>query len=279
VKHEDVGAVPWVEQLTYRNATPSIPLVSSYFPMTGYKCEGGDDLVFVVRPNDNNKHPVMSFAHGVGSGGDRLHEYYDGVMSHVASLGFVVVAHMNGVVNSKLPYCNEAYLDQLHSLEWALETVELKAHVDAEAGTGLFGNSCGASSTLLAASQEKAQTLNVKMAIAGHPHEYFAFNVANIKPKVPVLMLTGDRDKEQNRQFAFDLQEQIKGPEKLIVELEGAAHNDMSDFPQVHQGIPMYERYIACKMLGDEESCRMVEGCDTPVPSANVITCQFVADP
>jgi len=268
-------APTWV---AYGNATPSRPLVSANFVVSGYDCDMGEDLAWVMRPDDDGRYPVLSWLHGLGSGGDMFKNKNKRGLSYLASLGFVVVATKSGAGSNRGQdkYCGTSHLDQLRALEWALEAPELQAHVDRDSGTGLIGFSCGAWSTLAAASMEQALSLNVKIAVAIHPHAHWAFDQSQIVPLVPVMVLTGDVD-VKHRQLAFDLQAHVRAPEQLLVEVKGAMHNDMVTAGKQYEA-PCIEHYLACKMKHEMKSCALVEGCGNPIPGVNIAKCQYATN-
>jgi len=257
-------AMRWATDIpnTWGLDAPHSGTTSMTIPVTGYKCIG-TPKAWVVRPDDDKKYPLLSFVHGLGTGGDELlKQWYSDIITSIASLGYVVAAMESGEGADAM--CAQGHEDQLHTLEWALHNAQLAAYIDESTGTGIFGHSTGGMSTLLAASSERARELGVRMALAIHPHQFKAVQELDISPKVPVAILTGSADHAYNRDVAYEFYG-VASVEKLIVEVTDATHADMK------REKSYILKWIECKMKGSMhgESCLQSDIChvadDTPV--------------
>jgi len=248
--------------LVFSAASASTTLVEQTVTVGGYTCPG-PQTAWVVRPDDTAKHPLISFAHGYGSGGDDgVKQYYTQVIRSLAGLGYVVVALESA--NGRLP-CISEYKDQLHSLEWALANVSLKAHIDIAAGSALVGQSMGGGSTVLASSQAEAvKKYNIKTAAAIHPCLGPCFlQLSAVEPKVPILFLTGDKDDTVSPDSVYEQYNKTASVEKVFVEVQGADHCNCCDMSNRKENPYIYD-WINCKMKLDASACARVTTCAEP---------------
>lgn len=161
------------------------------------------DLYTLYRPSDprpGEKFPVLSWANGtcakvIG---------YDGLLSHLASHGFIVIA-----ANSRYTGSGQA---QLKGVDWVLAQNDdanspLYQHVATEL-IGLFGHSQGGASTWVASADPRVKTSIVLNAGASTPRS------------IPSFFLTGDMD------VAF----------ALNGSRSGAMMQEVSAFIQLHKG-------------------------------------------
>jgi len=234
-------------------------IVIDSFDVEDLVCAGPKSAM-VVRPDDDKPYPLVSFAHGYGSGGEHVKEYYSIIMSNIASLGFTVVAAESGdgpTVPEK--NCLEQWQDQLKVIEWAKTAASVKDFV-APGQAVLVGHSMGATTTLLAASE--ADPKQIAGAVAIHPHKFTAwgekenpenaFDYSRINPKVPTLTLTGDVDEGNEDAYAlFDIIKSSK--DQQIIEVEGAMHGDSVDGNKNLEHPYIFE-FIKCH-LTDKAAC------------------------
>lgn len=112
---------------------------------------------------------------------------YGGTMKGVASWGYIVIALEGDVV------ALQEFKDQVAKLRFMLDTPpeDLKAIIDFNAPTGVYGHSMGGASTLNAASDaESVKNAKIAAAVAMHP----GIQLGSLVPHVPTLYFTGDID-------------------------------------------------------------------------------------
>jgi hypothetical protein len=68
---------------------------------------------------------MISFAHGLGDGGEDIH-YYDDMNSNLASHGYIVI----GSQAAGNLYCHDEYKDQLRNIEWAQQDSVYSKKID-----------------------------------------------------------------------------------------------------------------------------------------------------
>lgn len=143
---------------------------------------------YVYYPTDNSqKYPLLSFAHGVGTGSGLLPAEYGGTMKGVASWGYIIIALEGDIV------ALQEFKDQVKCLSYMLNTPpeDLKDIIDFSAPTGVYGHSMGGASTLNAASDKPSiEETRIAAAVAMHP----GIQLGSLVPHVPTLYFTGSID-------------------------------------------------------------------------------------
>eukprot|EP00941_MAST-03F_sp_MAST-3F-sp1_P001731 g1731.t1 len=184
--------------------------------------------------------PLLSFSHGDLAGWPITGFAYGNLLKMIASHGFVVLAH-----ESCQPSCeNEQWIDQVHSLEWAIESYKngtaashpVLKHVNFTAKFGVFGHSTGGRSSIQSAafaSSGKSTALRFIGASVGlnpdpcvgnkkwkHSGCTQAFNVTT----VPIAIFTGTGDTIEPKGSAKANYDAFPTKEKIFAQVKGVSH-------------------------------------------------------
>jgi dienelactone hydrolase len=237
-----------------RHVSDNQVLVEKTVMVSGYVC-AGVQTAWVVRPANDKQYPLVSFAHGYGSGGDSgVKGWYTHIIRNISSSGYVVVALESG---SSL--CLDEFKDQIHSIAWAMNNSELLPHINKTMGSALVGQSMGGGSTAKAASQADAIALyNIKVACAIHP-----MSLPGVAPKVPILFLTGTNDTTVSPESVWKQYTKTTETAKAFAEVEGADHVDSTDKGDRRENPYVYD-WLDCKIKGDSGACNRVVTCAEP---------------
>jgi len=147
----------------------------------------------ISAPNDS--FPLISFAHGAFTGGPQTQVLHRGIMSSMASHGFIVAAVKSCMVGCSEGRWDNYWEEQLKVIDWA-QSPEMRndpiiGKVNHEVGYGLAGHSMGGQAT--ARSSTRANSYNAKAAILLHPYSDRLEDIgADIQ--VPIIGLTGTLD-------------------------------------------------------------------------------------
>lgn len=239
-------------------------LVKTTLPVSGLKCNG-NQTAWVLYPDDGQKYPLVSFAHGYTA--QDVPEWFPYLLEGIAKRGYVVVASEAGT-----DYCTDQTYDQVRCLQWAQESSELSPHIDTKAGTGIVGHSMGGGSTITTASNASATSAyNIKVAVAMHP----ASGNPNA-PKIPILYLSGTADVVVPSSGVLSQYNAAENVIKTFADVKGASHVNCCGCPQGCEnictprgGCPNTEDAYAwypldCYLKGDMEACKRVNTCTVP---------------
>jgi dienelactone hydrolase len=140
---------------------------------------------------------MISFAHGLGDGGEDIH-YYDDALHDLASHGYIII----GSQAAGNLYCHDEYKDQLRNIEWAQSDETYSKMINWDIQVGLLGHSMGGESTHRAAGDvEGVKKYNIGAAVAFSPVFY------KLQILVPFMFGTGSNDhivKPMDVEVAYD---------------------------------------------------------------------------
>lgn len=235
-------------------------VVKKLMPVSGLRCSGNQSA-WVLYPDDGNKYPLISFAHGLNAWDVTI--WFPYLLENIAKQGYVVVAAEAG------PSCFlRQHYDQIRSLEWALQSAELLPHIDTSAGTGIVGHSMGGGSTITSASDASAtEAYNIKVAVAMHPAS------GTNAPKIPILYLTGTTDSTVDPASVSQLYKQAANKDKkTFANVINAEHvnavgcpSGCGDFSKPPWGVNSEDAYawdaLDCYIKGDANACMRVHTC------------------
>jgi hypothetical protein len=158
----------------YRVKMKKINVQGGWDPMCG-----GPPTALVYSPDAPGRFPLLSFAHGMTAGGDKVDRSYSRLLRQVAGTGYVIIATQD----APTAFCANMYKDQLKSIDVAKRF----PNVDASKGFGIFGHSMGGQSTVNSAG---SRSHDIRAAVALHPATFGGGTV-----KVPILYATGSSDR------------------------------------------------------------------------------------
>jgi hypothetical protein len=138
---------------------------------------GGPPTALVYSPDAAGKFPLLSFAHGMTAGGNKVDRSYSKLLREVAGAGYVIIATQD----APDAFCANMYKDQLKSIDIGKRF----RNVDVSKGFGIFGHSMGGQSTFNSAGSKR----DIRAAVALHPATF-----GGSTPKVPILYGTGSSD-------------------------------------------------------------------------------------
>ena len=139
---------------------------------------GGPPTALVYSPDAAGKFPLLSFAHGMTAGGNKVDRSYSKLLREVAGAGYVIIATQD----APDAFCANMYKDQLKSIDIGKRF----RNVDVSKGFGIFGHSMGGQSTFNSAGSKR----DIRAAVALHPATF-----GGSTPKVPILYGTGSSDR------------------------------------------------------------------------------------
>ena len=226
-------------------------------PIDGLQCDG-DHAVWVLYPQDGQRHPLVSFAHGYTAW--NVTTWFPQLLYGLAARGYVVVATEAGTAG-----CGVESSDQARALEWALGSTDLAAHIDRSAGTAVVGHSMGGGATIGSASNATAiKDYAIKVAVAQHP----ATSPTPFKsPLVPILFMTGDADTVVDPNSVKAQYDRAKHVEKTFVKNHANTHIDACGWSFLPTGCPQGGR------LG--RYCSGPNNEDVPTPANNLFKLPF----
>jgi hypothetical protein len=210
-------------------------------------------IVWPTPQNEDEKFPVLSFAHGtlVGSVYPESATAYKRVFEAVASFGFIIVAPDS----CPAVECFSAYSkDQLAALKAVKENPSLHPSLaTADFGsTGVFGHSMGAMSTIV--SDGKASEYGIKAAVSMHTCSDLGIHSASAE--MPLLFTTGSADKICGSQCTDLYYPGVKAS-KALFNIKGANHFEPSNTGDASERYAI-AYWFACHIKG--EQCDRVYG-------------------
>jgi len=250
------------------SVTQAANIVRKDVSMSGMICglTSQQDGIVVYPADTSRKYPVISYAHGFSDGGSHLDDVYKKNWDLLASAGYVIVAAKAG----RIDYCLDQWKDQLHALEWAKTSLEVKDRIDWSLPAAIAGHSMGGRATVLSASQEKVKILNIGAAVAQHP----SVNVGgcpNCKPLVPIMFTTGSEDSVVPPSSVKDQYSKTTGVPKAFVEIRGVGHHDCSTRANV-QGHYVLD-WLNCFIKKNSTACSLAQ-CKEPQSSSPTLACE-----
>jgi hypothetical protein len=153
-------------QYNFKNKTTSggpFQVLKNTVRVGGYKCGGSQNAIVYYPDTNAHKFPLVSFAHGLGSGGNEVAIDYRKLLVGISSWGFIVIA----TESAPYLYCERIDIDQLRSIEYALQSDERCFRgVNRGAPIGVAGHSMGGQGTIRSAGFKNT---NIGAAVALHP--------------------------------------------------------------------------------------------------------------
>jgi predicted dienelactone hydrolase len=188
------------------------------FP-TNWTCPGVQNLTIVHPTDTSKKYPLLSFAHGYGAGGALLSVYYKGLLSFLASHGYVVVATEDATSS----LCFSENVDQIASMQFMKDKNDPR--VDWNAPTGVVGHSMGGYATLLSAQDtDNIKKFNIRASVALHPMGRASSNPPAPPPTIATMFTTGSKDKIVPSSSTFKYYNETFLPGTVYANLKGADH-------------------------------------------------------
>jgi len=236
-------------------------VVRTNVEMSGMLC-GPDQGGIAVYPADSSrKYPVISYAHGLTLGGERLEGAYIKLWNLLASAGYVIIAPKAGAMN----YCTDEYKDQLNALEWVRNSTELKDRIDFSMPAAIAGHSMGGLATILSASQaEKVKELNIGAAVAEHPSVHIG-GCEGCKPIVPIMFTTGTKDFIVPPNIVRNEYKRTTNVTRAFVNFQGVGHGDCNG-GKVMQGAYVLD-WLNCFIKKNSTACKLAQ-CNEPQESS-----------
>jgi len=230
-------------------------------------------IVWPTPQNEDEKFPVLSFAHGtlVGSVYPESATAYKQVFEAVASFGFIIVAPDS----CPAVECFSRYSkDQLAALKAVKEDPTLHpslATADFN-NAGVFGHSMGAMSSIV--SDGKASEYSIKAAVSMHTCS--DLGIRSAAAQMPILFTTGSADKICGS-GCTDLYYPGVKPSKALFNIKGATHFEPSNLGDASEKYAI-AYWFACHIRG--EQCDRVYGssgkalCDQLPSSHSLADCK-----
>ena len=215
--------------------------------------------------------PLISFNHGILSGGYKNQAQYSDIVKIIASWGFFVVA-MDG--------CSTAYCevgpysrDQLNVINRFEQGKVSKSKypfvaLANAANAGIAGHSYGGMATVISA---RGHPWNVKAAFALHPCPCYEGNPPQgcplqFKIDIPIYYVTGTLDTIcLPAAVKNDYDRTTGSPRKGFAEMKGIKHTEPMNPPEgpsTKKWAPYVGKFFRCHLLEDNEACDLVYGSD-----------------
>jgi len=213
--------------------------------------------------------PIISFNHGIMSGGSKNQAEYSDVVKIIASWGFFVVA-MDGC-STALCEVGPYSVDQLNVIERFAKGEVSKSKYPFVAladpwNAGIAGHSYGGMATVISA---RGHSSNVKAAFALHPCPCFEGNPPQGCPprfeiNIPIYYVTGTLDTIcLPAAVKNDYDRTAGGPSKGFAEMEGITHLEPMNppiGPSYKRWAPYIGQFFRCHILADSKACDLVYG-------------------
>ena len=200
--------------------------------------------------------PLISFAHGVFSGGQLTTPLYNNVLTNIASHGYVVVAIDVCATTCDIQAYAHDHLQVIDSVRSGTNPLFKLANTTS---VGIAGHSYGADSTLFGL---KAKRSEVAAAWSFNPCPAFPFFPAlegPINSAAPVAVTTGTFDTVCNPYGVLDYYNRINAPSKFYFSLDFATHTEIEDAnPQRFNGYVGH--FFDCHIRGAADSCGRMYG-------------------
>lgn len=239
----------------------SYDVSSGSFQGLVYPCAGpATTNIWYPTQLEQGPFPIASFGHGTG--GQMLGD----LLNSIASLGFVVVAPVNG-------NCPEHWKDILYALDGSKGNTSLhKAlnQVDWKR-TGILGHSFGGAHGMAAATEavkNPDQHVPVKAVVASHGFS----DAANLT--IPSMFTSGHEDRRGKAHGAFKA---CPAKRKVFAVVEGAGHMEPMHGGRLN---PFDAHFLGCHVADLHSSCDKIYGdSDGSICRANVMSACEVAIP
>eukprot|EP00928_Gymnodinium_smaydae_P100112 TRINITY_DN9744_c0_g1_i2.p1 TRINITY_DN9744_c0_g1~~TRINITY_DN9744_c0_g1_i2.p1 ORF type:complete len:344 (-),score=54.26 TRINITY_DN9744_c0_g1_i2:328-1359(-) len=233
--------------------------VSSLYSPTG---------VLVWYPTTPGSYPFVSFAHGLGDGGEGLQNQVGGICRALAAKGLIVAAHQSCSMGcfSHIPFLNVPnplsaawarlgrtrgadfsgfkyyYYEQTKVIDWAkgyqgvFPGLPQGVRADFSNGVGVAGHSMGGQATGYSASSEGHP--DIRAAVLMHP-----YSTQPMTPIKPFLILTSRYDQTAKFPMSQAIYNAGTASEKALVDIPGMSH------VAIRTHVPTYSRFAAAWLL------------------------------
>lgn len=238
------------------------PVASSYAVSVAHDqfiggfTSGIDQLAAIYFPTDGAQgetFPLISFAHGIFSGGQITDPFYHNLLTGIASHGYVVVALDVCATTCVL---SEYARDHMHVIDAVRGGSNPLFKLANTTHVGIAGHSYGADSTLL---NLKKQREEVKAAWSFNPCQGVPGLIGPIQGTAAVAVTTGTVDTVCNPYGVLSFYNMLQAPSKLYFSLQLATHLEIEDgYPQRPNAYVGH--FFDCHVKGVNDSCGRMYG-------------------
>jgi len=197
--------------------------------------------------------PLVSFAHGIFSGGAATSALYSSLLARMASRGYVVVAiDVCGTVCDVAQYS----ADQRHVIDVVRGGGNSLFKLANTTRVGLAGHSYGAEATLLSGIARRG---DVGAMWSMNPCQTPALTGKELRLDAPLALDTGTLDSVCDPYGVLAYYNQARAPSKFYFSLDGATHLEMENgYPQrFNKYVP---EFFDCHLRGDPDACGRMYG-------------------